>query len=213
MAQRDQAHEYEDEDDDDEEAEFEEDDAEDEGQDEAEPWDLLSQALGSLDGLEADEDLALDVTERSEGSAGPERFSKVPLDQAANLIAVRQLAAGVKDGSLSIDVYRSRLKLMVRSLEEGLKVVKSETVTQHIDALPEDQKAFFVLTGKLVEALVRGGQQMLKYAETRQLGDVDEGLSVIEQAFVELDEMQTRAIDMGREMVLREEAMNDPRQR
>jgi hypothetical protein len=243
MAERDHDEEYEDDDFDDEEDDFddEEDDFDDEDDDfddedddfddeeyedakeedqasqtseEAEPWDLLSQALGSLDGLESDEDLALDVTERGQdGGAEQERFSKVPLDQAANLIAVRQLAAGVKDGSVSIEVFRSRLKLMVRSLEEGLKIVRSDTVQEHIEALPEEQKAFFVLTGRLVEALVAGGHQMLRYPETRNLQDVDQGLATIEQAFVELDEMQSRAIDMGREMVLREEAMNDPRQR
>ena len=189
-------------------------DDEDEGEDEdeeaeAEPWDLLSQALGSLDGLEADEDLAVDVTERAEGGAEPERFSKVPLEQAANLIAVRHLAAGVKDGSVTVDVYRSRLKLMVRSLEEGMKVVKSETVVNHIAALPEEQKVFFVQTSKLIEALVTGGHRMLRYSETKEMADVDEGLAIIENAFTELDELQTKAIDMGREMVLREAASGE----
>lgn len=219
MAVPDHDEEFEDEDYDEDDEDYEDEDSYDEdeedepGEDEAEPWDLLSQALGSLDGLEADEDLALDVTERAQGGEQQERFSKVPLDQAANLIAVRQLAAGVKDGSVSVEVFRSRLKLMVRSLEEGLKVVRSDTVTQHVEALPEEQKAFFVLTSKLVEALVQGGHQMLRYPETRSLEDLDSGLRTIEQAFLDLDEMQTRAIDMGREMVLREEAMDDPRQR
>ena len=112
---------------------------------EAEPWDLLSEALGSLDDLDEDEDFALDVSDRS-GGVGGERFSKVPLEQAENLLAVQGLAAGIKDGSVSIDVYRSRLKLMVRTLEDGLKVAVSDAVLPHLEALPPEQRAYFTKT-------------------------------------------------------------------
>lgn len=172
---------------------------------EAEPWDLLSQALGSLDDLEEDEDYALDVSEKGSG-VGAERFSKVPLEQAENLIAVRSLAAGIKDGTVTIDVFRSRLKLMVRSLQDGLKVVSSEAVLPHLESLPPEQRAYFDRTAKLVEALVRGGQKMLSYAETRQMSDLDVGLEVIEKAFRELDELQDQAIEVGREIAVREAA-------
>lgn len=195
-------HDY-DEDDDD----FGDEDSEEEQ--EAEPWDLLSQALGSLDELESDEDLALDVSERGESTGGAERFAKVPLDQAANLIAVRQLAAGLQNGSLSVDAYRQRLRQMVRALEEGLKVVRSETVVTHIASLPEDQKVFFQQTEHLVDALVQGGHQMLGYCESKQWSDVEQGLQRIEQAFVDLDEMQSRAIELGREIEVRQAAMGD----
>jgi hypothetical protein len=184
-------------------------DEDDDEEEEEEPWELLSQALGSLDELGSDEDLALDVSERLEAPNQPERFAKVPLDQAQNLIEVRNLARGVKDGSITMDVYRSRLKLMVRSLEEGLKVVKSEAVVARIEELPEEQKVFFVQTQHLVEALVRGGQHMLKYAESKQISDLEEGHAIIEQAFQELDDMQTRAIEAGREIALREAAMGE----
>lgn len=181
-------------------------DEEDESESEAEPWDLLSQALGSLDELEAEEEISLDVSEQGGELGQAERFSKVPLEQATNLIAVRGLAQGVKDGSITVEVYRSKLKLMVRSLEEGLKVVKSETVLQHLEELPPEQRVFFERTSKLVEALVLGGHQMLKYPETKALSDVDQGLALIEKAFLDLDELQDKAIDMGREIVLRETA-------
>lgn len=172
---------------------------------EAEPWDLLSQALGSLDDLEEDEDYALDVSEKGAG-VGAERFSKVPLEQAENLLAVRSLAAGIKDGSVTIDVFRSRLKLMVRSLEDGLKVVSSEAVQPHLESLPADQRAYFDRTAKLVEALVQGGQKMLSYADSRQMSDLDGGLGVIEKAFRDLDELQDQAIEIGREIAVREAA-------
>lgn len=173
---------------------------------EAEPWDLLSQALGSLDELDSDEELALDVSEQGGGANQPERFAKVSLDQATNLLAVRSLAAGVKDATITVEVYRSKLKLMVRSLEEALKVIKSETVVNHLEELPPEQKVYFLQTSQLVEALVQGGHSMLRYPESKSVADIDQGLGIIEQAFLELDEIQDKAIDLGREIVLREAA-------
>lgn len=176
--------------------------------DEPAPWDLLANALGNLDDLEEDEDLALDVSEQ--GSSGPslDSFSKVPLEQARNLIQIRQLASGVKDGSVSIENYRSKLKLMVRGLEEGLKVVRSDAIVKKAEALPADQKAVFQQTARLVEALVQGGQRMLRFPETRDTADVDQGLAVIEQAFADLDSVQTTAIEIGREEAVRQSAMD-----
>jgi hypothetical protein len=212
MAQQTDDEEYDDDDyddDEDDDGDYDDDDDDDGEESEAEPWDLLSQALGSLDELGTDEDLAVDVSERAPESKEPEIFTKVPLDQVANLIAVRALASGIKDGSITIEVYRSRLKLMVRSLEDGLKVVSSETVVNQIQALPEEQKVFFTQTSKLVEALVQGGHRMLRYSETKQFSDVDEGLAVIESAFVELDEVQSKVIDVAREIALRETATGE----
>lgn len=178
--------------------------------DEPAPWDLLANALGNLDDLEEDEDLALDVSEQpsSAGGQGADSFSKVPLEQARNLIQIRQMAAGVRDGSVTIENYRSKLKLMVRGLEEGLKVVRSDAMVKKADALPADQKAVFQQTAKLVEALVEGGQRMLRYPETKNTADIDEGLAVIEGAFQDLDNVQNKAIEIGREEAVRQAAMD-----
>lgn len=176
--------------------------------DEAEPWDLLSQALGSLDELGSDEDFALDVSERV-GRSAAESFEKVPLEQARNLMEIRRLADGVRDGSITIEVYRTRLKAMVRGLEEGLKIFKSDAVAQHLQQIPPDQQPYFLATAKLVETLVVGGQQMLRYPETRQISDVDQGMAMIEQGFQELDEMQAKALEIAREEAVRAAAMGD----
>lgn len=166
---------------------------------EEEPWDLLSQALGSLGALESDEDYAFDLNERSTTDGG-DGFSKVPLDGARNLLEIRKLAAGIKAGTMSVEKYRSSLLRMVRGLEEGLKVFNSDTVKKYLKELPDDQRPYFLATARLTGKLVQGGRQMLLYPETKLLTDVDAGLAIVEEGFAELDAVQDQVIALGREV-------------
>lgn len=173
-------------------------------QGEAEPWDLLSQALGSFEDLGADEEFAIDVSEHGSSNTEGSGFDRVPLEHARNLIEVRALAEGMKDKTLSVEVYQSKLLKMVRSLEDGLKVFQSEAVAKYLQELPQEQRPYFMATATLVETLVRGGKQMLNFVASQQELDIDTGLQTIEQGFLELDALQGRAIEKGQEIALRD---------
>ncbi len=179
---------------------------------EAAPWDLLSNALGSLDEIEeSDESLALDVREQSEGGGEGQAdpYRKVPLEHAANLIKLQNAAAGVLSGSLTTEEYMDILRPMQKALESGIKLIESEAVASQIAALPEEQRTLFLETQSLVGVLLDGVRHMSRYKESANPDDVRDGLASIEAAFQELDEVQDEAIDLGRELDAEEPPEDD----
>ncbi len=182
-----------------------------ETENEVAPWDLLSDALGALDDLEeTDEEFALDIKEVARGDSGGDgKFSKVPLEQAGNLIKLRKAADGLLEGRLTTQDYMNVLRPMQKALENGIKLIQTDAVASQIAALPEDQKALFLETQALIGILLEGISQMMRFQETGNQADVLEGLERIEAAFQELDEVQDEAIELGRELEAAEEAAEE----
>ena len=50
---------------------------------------------------------------------------------------------------------------------------------------------------------------MLRYADSRNMADLDQGLATIETSFQNLDHIQDEAIEIGREIAVREAAVGD----
>lgn len=173
---------------------------------EAEPWDLLANALGTLSEIE-DEPEGLDVVEGADATADPDDpFYKVPLEKAGNLLKLRRVAAGVCDGTVTREKFLAVVRKFMKPLDDGLKLLESETVTKQIKGMPEEQIVVFHHLQDQLDVLLEGLEIMFDYKDTGDLADVEKGMALVEQAMIALDNVQDRAIELGREEALREEA-------
>ena len=104
-------------------------------------------------------------------------------------------------------VSQPAISLQLQALERELGVALLERSGRRLVPTREGH-VLYELAVPLVEALVQGGQRMLRFPESRDNADIDEGLAVIEQAFVDLDSVQNTAIEIGREEAVRQAAMD-----
>ena len=164
------------------------------------PWDLLADALGSLQELdEPEEDPVLDVLEGQVAVSEDDPDYKVPLERSKNLLKLRRLVDGLFDGSLGKTDFLNSIRPMARSMENGLKLAKSPAVQKQLDEMSEDERAVFYDAQDVLKDILKGIQQMLRYKETDNIADVEEGMDSVERCFQELDEIQDDAIAMDRE--------------
>lgn len=170
-------------------------------EDEIAPWDLLADALDSLQDIdEPEEDPVLNVLEGGhEELDGENPLVKVPLEKARNLVKIRRLATQLEEGAISKDEFLNGIRPMHRSLENGLKLVKSKAVQKQLAELDQVEREIFDETQAAIRLLMSGIGRMLQYKETESLDDVAAGLQTVEQAMQELDEIQDEAIELAQE--------------
>ncbi|HIB68572.1 MAG TPA: hypothetical protein EYO33_26660 [Phycisphaerales bacterium] len=173
---------------------------------EAEPWDLLANALGTLSEIE-DEPEGLDVVEGSDATADPnDPFYKVPLEKAGNLLKLRRVTAGLSEGTVTREKFLAVVRKFMKPLDDGLKLLESEAVTKQIEGMPDEQLLVFHHLQDQLDVLLEGLEIMFEYRESGDMADVERGMALVEKAMVALDTVQDRAIELGREEALREEA-------
>lgn len=178
-------------------------------EEEAAPWDLLANALGTLSELEDDE-APLDVSESFDSPEGgaEDPFHKVPLEQASNLIRLRRAVAAVKSGQMTVDKFTATVKSFIQPLEDGIHLMQSAPVQKQIAELPEDQLPIFTHLSENLKQLLGGLKTLANYKQSEDPADLDNGMSIIEDAMVGLDQTQDQAIEKGREEALREQTEN-----
>lgn len=172
-------------------------------EEELEPWDLLADALGSLNELEDDEE-QLDVHESFDSNVDPDDpYFKVPLEQASNLIQIRQAVSDLKSGEITRERYVAIIRPFLQPLKNGLQLMDSDTVKVKIEEIPEEQRAIFDLMHNQLTQLNEGMSLLFQYRDTGDMNDVDKGLQTVESAMKMLDLVQDQAIETGQEEDLR----------
>ena len=166
---------------------------------EAEPWDLLATALGSLEELE-DEEETLDFQESFSvtGVVDDAGSDKVPLQSASNLLKIRSIAKGILDGSLSREEYGATLKSRIQALENGLKAVDSPAGQKKLEDLPEEHEHLWDMFYNVVVDLHGGLEQMHAFLRSSDPNDVEEGLAKIEKGYIDIDKLHDPAIEYAR---------------
>lgn len=171
---------------------------------EAEPWDLLANALGTLSEID-DDDEGIDLQEGVEHGNDPDDpFYKIPLEKAGNLIKLRMVSAGIADGTVARDKFLAVVRNFMKPLGDGLKLLESDAVAKQIEDMPEEQINVFYHLQEQLDVLLEGLEIMWKYKQSSDLEDVEKGMELVEQAMVSLDDIQDHAIEIGREEALRE---------
>lgn len=165
--------------------------------DEGAPWDLLADALTSLDEIEEEEDPVLDVREAFGDTVEESPLTKVPLERAKNLMKVRNAVENLLTGRIEKMKFLDTIRPMERALENGLKVVTSGPVQKRIAELPEEERFLYEDAHEMIIALQAGLKRMLLYRDSDDLSDVKEGLVLVEEAFLNLDEIQDDAIEIA----------------
>ncbi|MCA9791146.1 MAG: hypothetical protein KC910_05100 [Candidatus Eremiobacteraeota bacterium] len=164
-------------------------------------WEDLANVIGrARDRAEdADDDPeGLDLM-MAEGLGGLDPFAKVPIDQANNVVMLREAVAGVRDGSLSLEDYQEAVEEIARMARTGVQLFASEPLKQRVAELPEDQAALIWQTGEQIALLKEGTEKMLAYVETQSPGDLDEGWAITEKVMLDLDQLQDQAIIKARQ--------------
>lgn len=173
----------------------------DEIDEEIAPWDLLADALGSLQDIEEpEEDLTIDVLEGQVATSEDDPYHKVPLEKAKNLLKLRRCVDAVVEGRMSKQDFLNSIRPMARSLENGLKLAESPAVRRQLDELSDEEYNVFLQAQDSIELMHSGMKRMLRYKETDDLQDVEEGMNIVENCFEELDEVQDEAIELGQEL-------------
>ena len=72
--------------------------------------------------------------------------------------------------------------------------------------MPDEQLLVFHHLQDQLDVLLEGLEIMFEYRESGDMADVERGMALVEKAMVALDTVQDRAIELGREEALREEA-------
>ena len=171
---------------------------EEETDDEVAPWDLLTGALGSLQDIEDDDDTELNVVEGME-EVDEDGLTKVPLEKAGNLIKLRNWTSGVIDGSLSKEDFLNNIRPMHRSLENGMKVIKTDALQEQLAEFTEVERKIFDATYQSIRVLYDGLTQMLLYKESNNPEDVEKGMQMVEDGMLELDHIQDEAIELAQQ--------------
>ncbi|MFA5506038.1 MAG: hypothetical protein WC314_21295 [Vulcanimicrobiota bacterium] len=174
-------------------------------EEDAEPWDLLADALGSLNELE-DDDVELNLQESSNSSLDQDDpYFKVPLEQASNLILIRRAVADLKSGAITRERYVAIIRPFVQPLQNGLQLMETDVVKNKISEIPEEQRVIFQWMHERLAQLSEGMNLLFSYRDSGQMSDVDRGLQIVEEAMKALDQIQDAAIEAGQEEDLRAE--------
>ena len=169
-----------------------------------EAWDLLSEALGSLDELEDDGDVSIDVREHGDDTgAEQDPFTKISLANAEYLIKLRSVVASLVAGEIAKEQFLAQVRPVATYVANGVELMNSETVTSQVEELPEEEAHLINDAVELFGSLSEGLKLMTEYFESNSIEEVQRGMQIIEEAFLELDEVQDEAIEIGREVEIR----------
>lgn len=170
---------------------------EDHSQDEV--WDVLAQTFSSLNDLEFEDDVSLDVKEgfRFQPRRTDGRFAKTPLSESKVYVAFHQAARDLLDGRLDKAAFVDQVSQLADLQRKVLSSLESPKVEQRYAALSEDENRLYREIRRCFGQICAGADLMLTYRHTDNPDDVKQGLRVLAQAFVALDQAQEEVVELG----------------
>lgn len=127
---------------------------------------------------------------------GVEKVEKVPLEQSANLVMLRETVQGVEEGTITVEQYVENVTKVKNLAETTLTLSNTDIVQNKIAELPPEQKTVAEKTIEYTRNLYQGAQKMLEF-DGSDLHPAVDGLAIIERAMYDLDHVQDKAIEMA----------------
>lgn len=133
---------------------------------------------------------------------------KIPLEKAGNLIKLKEAVESIEKGKINIEQYKEDVAEVLNVAQAGVTVFGSEIVRNEIAGLPQEQATLAQKTAKLFQDCYDGCLKMLEYDGGRNLEKAYQGMKMVEDALIEMDRLQDRALDIAQEE-LEEAARNE----
>lgn len=160
---------------------------------EDETWGLLADALGSLDQLE--DDVSVDVKEKFQFRSKPKaELTKTPLQKSKQYLAFSEAAEELVDGHIDKPTYLARVEPLVQQQRAILQTLSDPQVEKRYAGLSEDENRLYKEIRGCFTRLIHGGERMLAYGQSDELDDVEQGLKLLDEAYLALDRAQDEVI-------------------
>ena len=160
---------------------------------EDETWDLLADALGSLDQLE--DDVSVDVKEKFQfRSKAKKELTKTPLQKSKQYLAFSEAAEELFDGHIDKAAYLSRVEPLSQQQRAILQTLSDPEVEKRYAGLSEDENRLYKEIRGCFTRLCQGADRMLAYRQSNEPDDVEEGLKLLDEAYLALDRAQDEVI-------------------
>lgn len=129
-----------------------------------------------------------------EGLQADQQFQKIPLEQAENLLKLQRARDGILSGQMSKDDYRVAVAEVLRVARLAVEVFSSPAVENARNSLPPDQAAMIDRTKAETVRMLEGVERMMKYTESDDAGDAQQGYQLVYEAMVGMDKVQDEAM-------------------
>ena len=157
-------------------------------------WDSLSQAIEDVQDTEEDSPpFSLLSQAGLAGLIDPDE--KVPLERAANLLLMREAADLIRRDQISAEEYLEKVLQVAEVADNGIKLFSSDVLRKETEKLPDDQGELVYRFEEQVHTLKRGTDLMAAYIESGNIDDLDQGLALVEESMLMVDEIQDAAIE------------------
>lgn len=148
----------------------------------------------ALPELEEETEVPLSVMAGGEEKQGG-RHAKIPLEQSANLLKLRRAKEGILDGSLDLEGYKALVEEVLHVAHLGVEIFKTPAVKSRTAGLPADELELVKRSEAEAKNLHRAVQQMARFLESGDPGDVETGFREVEAAYGRIDEIQDQALE------------------
>lgn len=122
---------------------------------------------------------------------------KVPLEQSANLVLMREAAAAIRRDQITPEEYLAKVKQVALVADNGIKLFSAEIVKKETAKLPEEEQELIAQFEAQVYVLKEGTDLMKLYIESGNIDDLDNGLALVEKSMAMVDSVQDRALEMS----------------
>ncbi len=124
---------------------------------------------------------------------------KVPLEQAANLIALKNALNKIKENEITLEEYQTAVAEVYTVAALGVELFKRDLVASTIKELPPEQQKLANETAQLFADYAKGCEMMLEFDGVEKLEQAEEGLKKVEETLRRMDEIQDQALSIYRQ--------------
>ena len=157
------------------------------------PFDISGAIRGALAGDIEDDSAPLDVMAgERRGQKGP---GKTPLEQASNLLKVREAAEGLRSGTLSPEDYLARLTAVHQAISNVLGIFEMPQVTGEMARMDEESLQLVEATRHSLEQIEEGLARMVNHLDDPEGEELEQGLAQVEAGYVALDQTHDECLE------------------
>ena len=148
--------------------------------------------------LAHEQDVSLNISDGS-GSrlAGAH---KVPMEEAKNLLKLKEAHQGLASGRLSAEEYSAVVEDVLSIVESALELYNSAYMKDQLSRMEPPAADIYKKMAAAAAEMEKGLARMLKYGESGSLADVEAGLAKVEEALWKVDAAQDVAVSRAEEL-------------
>ena len=141
----------------------------------------------AMQALDQDNDrwIGLDLLEEPEAK-------RIPLEQGPAWLFVHRIVTEFKQQQLTLDEFLDKVESLQQKASQQFGIFTSQ-VKQTVNQASEPTRESALVLQEGLASIVEGCGRLLDYADTQNWADIDDGLSLIEVGFRDLDLAESQA--------------------